>query len=442
MKKAQSFSALPYAKNILVLLLFYLGTSNLYAQGNWYVSKNTGSNRNEGSQVAPYKNLQKAINMAKKGDKIYVAEGNYYGLLNKGSLELTKAVELYGGYSSDFSERDILKYQSLIMPPAETNGTAANAGMLYINITDQNRGKLVIDGIFFDKAQSNAYHDIDGKPEGLSTGMYLPPPVRNRSGVISKKSPLIGGSFPDGEVIIRNCIFNNGDKHAIQMGVKKANVRILNNVFTSNLYAAAEVWGKSPDRKAASIEFAYNTVLFNWSRTKAMETMGYGFRCMTGININVHHNIIGLSCLSGIDRTRDEAGQEIKIDNNLFFMNKQADLVLPGAGKFLRVNVEMFDDVEALSSTSQNAELSENTAQQLKTVLNKAYLEGFLSASYRETSNYNPNSSVNEVRRMLGLNQVAQMSSSVSMYGNQYPLTDAVKLFGALKDYGAQSPKK
>lgn len=420
-------------------IFFIMGTQ---AQNTYYVSKNTGSNRNDGSKAKPYKNLQKAINVAAKGDKILVAEGNYYGLLNKGSLEVKHAIEIYGGYSADFSSCQPLHHISKIAPPASSNATAANAGMFYINVNDNEPGTLIVDGLVFDKGNSNAYHASKGKPEGVATGMYLKPPLRGANNVISTQSKLLGGSFSNGEVIIRNCVFNNGDKHAIQMGVKKANVLIENNVFTSNMYAAVEVWGKLPDRKAASIEFAYNTVLFSWARTKDMRDMGYGFRCMTGLNINVHNNIFGLSNLAGIDRTRGEEGQTLKVDNNMFFMNKQADLCLPGAGKFLRIYVDMFEDVEQLTTASHNAELSAEAAAALQKVLNRPYLTGFLAASYKESSDYDPNSSVNQMRSMLGMNTVGTIHSSVSMFANKYPLADAIKLFGVVKGYGAQPVAK
>lgn len=428
-------------KKIVFFTLMFLLTVGLSAQNTYYVSKKTGSNRNDGSKGKPYKNLQKAMNVAQKGDKIMVAEGNYYGLLNKGSLEVKKAIEIYGGYSQDFSSRDVVKHQSMISPPASTNGTAANAGVFYIDVKDNQPGKLIIDGIIFDKSNSNGYHPTKGKPSGVESGMYMEPPLKGANDVISKRTKLLGGSFNKGTVIIRNCVFNNGDNYAIQLGVNDAEVKVLNNVFTANLFAAAEIWGKSSNRKAASVEFAHNTVLFNWCRTKAMEDMGYGFRCMTGIRINVHHNVIGLSCIAGIDRTRDESSQEIKIDNNMFFMNKQADLLLPGSGKFLRIYVDMFDDVEVLTSSSNNAELSPEAGKTLKTALNIPYLEGFLAAAYTESTDYDPSSPMNQARRALGLNQVGKINSSVSMYGNRYLLKDAVKLFGAVKGYGAQNIK-
>lgn len=58
----------------------------------WYVSKNAGNNRNDGSKASPLKNLQKAIDMAAPGDNIYCAAGNYIGQLDKGFVEISKPV--------------------------------------------------------------------------------------------------------------------------------------------------------------------------------------------------------------------------------------------------------------------------------------------------------------------------------------------------------------
>ena len=64
---------------------------------SYYVSSSTGSNRNDGSKGSPFKNLQKALDVAEAGATIYVAEGNYYGLLNKGNIIITKPVTIMGG---------------------------------------------------------------------------------------------------------------------------------------------------------------------------------------------------------------------------------------------------------------------------------------------------------------------------------------------------------
>ncbi len=422
--------------SIICFAVFLLGSA--FAK-DFYVSKDKGSNRNPGTKDKPIKNLQKAIKKAKKGDKIFVAEGNYYGLLNKGSITIDKSVEIYGGYSKDFSKRDVLKYRTLIAPPASTNGTADNAGTLNFKKNIKDKGTLIIDGIIFDKSESNAYHPTKGKPKGVDTGMYIAPPGKGKRGHIAAGTRILGGGYIDNSnLIIRNCVFNNAEKYAVWITTRgTCKIKILNNVFTSSIYAACEVTGTP----SSSMEFAYNTVLFNWARTKQMDTLGYGFRCMTGLQTTVHNNLIGLSNGAGLDRTRVDENQQMDIDNNMFFMNGKADMILPGAGLYLRIFVESFDDVEAITSSEGNSELSPAAGKALKAVLNKPYLEGFLSATYSEKADYDANSSTNTALRALGLNQIGKVSSSVSMWGNCYPLKDSLKLFGVIKGFGAQKIK-
>ena len=411
-----------------------------------YVSKDTGKNSNAGTKDAPFKNLQKALDVAAAGDKIHVAAGNYFGLMDKGYLEMKKPVEIYGGYTADFSSRSPLKNRTLVMPPSSSNGTANAKGLLNIELSGEKNANLVIDGIIFDKGDSNAYHATEGKPKGVDTGMLQHPPAAGANGVIGSKNPILRGSVGGGKMLIQTCVFNNGAFYGIQMGFGKGDVKLLNNVFTSNAVAAVEISGLHNAPNGIQLEFAYNTVLYSWARTKDNTDMGYGFRNMTMVDTNIHHNLIGLSSFSGIDRTRidsnktNEAARKIKIDNNVFFLNKQSDLVLPsGGGMLLRVFVDKMEDAEGVTSVTGNTELKDHAA--LKAVLNAPYLEGFLSATYKEKTDYDPNSPANNFRRALGMNQVGTIQTSVSMYGNRYPLEDALKLFGALKSVGAQAVK-
>ena len=41
----------------------------------------------------------------------------------------------------------------------------------------------------------------------------------------------------------------------------------------------------------------------------------------------------------------------------------------------------------------------------------------------------------------MGMNQTGKMTSSATMFANRYPFDDALKMFGAIKDFGAQLPK-
>ena len=77
----------------------------------------------------------------------------------------------------------------------------------------------------------------------------------------------------------------------------------------------------------------------------------------------------------------------------------------------------------------------------LKGKINEAYLNGFINASYKETLKTDPNSDANTFRQAMGMNQVGTMTSSATMFANRYPFEDALKMFGAVKGFGAQMPK-
>lgn len=73
-------------KKVFSLLLFAVLVSAALNAADIYVSKETGKNSNAGTKEAPLKNIEKAAEKAQPGDKIYVAEGNYFGLRDKGFI--------------------------------------------------------------------------------------------------------------------------------------------------------------------------------------------------------------------------------------------------------------------------------------------------------------------------------------------------------------------
>lgn len=55
-----------------------MGFASLVHAETLYVNAATGSNGNDGSKSAPFKNIQKAINVASSDATILVAEGKFY----------------------------------------------------------------------------------------------------------------------------------------------------------------------------------------------------------------------------------------------------------------------------------------------------------------------------------------------------------------------------
>ena len=434
MKKLVLFTTLLFSATLFITTAF---------AKDFYVSQKIGSNSNDATKKAPLKNIEKALKKAKAGDKIYVAEGNYFGLRGKGYLESKNPVELYGGYSSDFSKRDISKYLTLIQP---TNASAKKSRKALLAFTKSKKGsKIVVEGFIFDMGMRNSYSKTKGKPKGLETGMLLLPPAKEKGEVPTVTEQCIRFKNPasSGDVLIQNNVFLNCAKFGIQGGHKQGDFKVLNNVFVANRMASIEIFGtggrkgpKGPTKFDGNVEIAYNTILFTWSRLKDFKDMGYGVRVMTKLSYNIHNNIFLGNLLTGVDNTRFNKNEWLKLDNNLFMLNKQGDLMYSeaGQGQLERVMIKDFGDLEFAS-------VKGNTGKAQKLPINQTYLTAFLNARYSEKADYDENSPANTYRAALGLNKQGKLTTKVSMFGNRYLVKDALKLFGALKDKGAQKIK-
>ena len=437
-----------------------------------YVSVSTGSGRADGlSPATAMKDLQKAINAAEDGDEILVAEGNYLGGMGCGyhqigqfanaTHDLGKFISLYGGYSSDFSERNVITHVTRFQPTSE----AFIAPLFNINARRPYGysgpvGTVVVDGFVFDLGENNRYcvANVDdertGTPnEGVLTGRFVEPDA-------SPGVPMVGYSSGDeyglhmdveGNVRISNCIFVNCRDYGIQALMGKGHMEVCNNIFIACRYAACQVKGnvKDADIEHVSLDFHHNTVLFTWTRTKAFEDMGQGFRFMNGIRtIDVHENIFGCNSNCAVERVfyeSNKAMEALKVSNlynNYFFANKR-DLELASSGTAsLSVSAAQIEDVDEKligPKYEGNVEMPENEA--FINAIDRPYLEGYMSLKIMQSQSYNPNSAANQVNRLFGMNQQGSEIVRPSMYCNKYPWEKAKDLFGKVPGYGAQMPQ-
>lgn len=431
------------------------GTENPNNKATLYVSRNTGSNKGDGSKSAPFKNLQKALNEAKEGTTILVAEGNYYGLMNSGNLIIKTPVTIMGGYSDDFSKRDILTHRTMVQPTAESNGSQQGRGTIQIRSVVAPNGYVIIDGLIMDRGNSISYNAAhEGQPEGVDCPLMNAIGTKgiggadlSEQGVLTQETNMI---YFDGDkgvvnttnVIIRNCAFINAPNYGI-VGLLKGSLKVENNIFVNVRMATMDVRGADPN-VMTEIDFKNNTVMFVWSRKKDLETFGYGFRYITGTSCNVENNIFGCACFSALDRTHidsNKAREAKRVDtavNNVFFLNRQTDLCLPGGGMFLRVKADDFDDVEALSKVSGNKTVTDPAV--FKGKINAAYIKGFITMQSKQTLSVNYNSVANQFNSALGLNIQGTGKTTATMYANRYPWQEALQLFGAMSGVGAQKP--
>ena len=436
-----------------------------------YVSATTGSARADGlSATTAVKDLQKAIDLAQDNDVILVAEGNYLGNMDRGYVECGKFgnaqndrgkfISIYGGYSTDFSERDVIRHITKLQPTSQQ----FTAPLMNINARRPYgytgpEGTVVIDGLVFDLGENNLYCvanvnlEITGTPnEGVLTGRFVEP---DASPNCPKEGFANGDEYAlhmdvEGNVRISNCIFVNCRDYGISALMGKGHMEINNNIFIACRYAACQVRGNTNDANIpfVSLDFHHNTVLFTWTRTKGFEDMGQGFRFMNGIRtIDVHNNIFGCNSNCAVERVYYESNKQLeaeKISNlydNYFFANKR-DLEIAAMGAAsISVPAARIEEAEQIGPKYEgNVEMPEGNDAFLNAI-DQPYLEGFLSLKMMKSQSYNPNSAANQINRAFGLNQQGTEIVRPSMYCNKYPWMKAFDLFGKVPGYGAQMPE-
>ena len=436
-----------------------------------YVSVSTGSARADGlSPATPLKDLQKAIDKAEENDQILVAEGNYLGNMDRGYVECGKFadsshepgkfISIYGGYSTDFSERDVIKHVTKIQP-TDQKFTAPlmniNARRPYGYVGPV--GNVVIDGFTFDLGENNRYfvknvkEEATGTPnDRVLTGRFVEPDA-------NPNYPLEGYSSGDeyalhmdveGNVRISNCVFVNCRDYGIQALMGKGHMEVCNNVFVACRYAACQVKGnvRDADIQYVSLDFHHNTVLFTWTRTKAFEDMGQGFRFMNGIRtIDVHNNIFGCNSNCAVERVYYESNKEMEklkesnLYDNYYFANKR-DLEIAAMGApSISVPAARIEEAEQIGPKYEgNVEMPQGNDAFINAI-DKPYLEGYMNMTIMKSESYNANSAANQVNRMFGMNQQGSEIVRPSMYCNKYPWEKAKDLFGKVAGYGAQMPQ-
>ena len=296
------------------------------ASGPTYYVSRSGSNKNDGlSPSTAVKNIQKAIDLAPDGSEIRVAEGNYFGLLNKGNIIIDKPLVIMGGYNADFSERDVLKYLTTIAPDDNSNGSSQGRGTIQIRSIEKPASTLVIDGFVFNKGNAIGYNlRGEGWPEGVETPFMMREGSKGQGGpnlenkeVYTQETYFIyfdgvAGKVNNLNVFVRNCTFVNGPNTTI-CGLLKGSLTVDNCAFINNRVTTMDVRGPDPNA-ITKVNFRNNTVLFVWSYTKDLQSQGFGFRFQPGTSCTLENNIIGLTIFAGLDRTHidSDANREAK----------------------------------------------------------------------------------------------------------------------------------
>jgi len=433
----------------LMILTAAMAAFTTLSAADIYVSLSTGKKKNAGTKEAPLKNLWHALQKAADGDVIHLAEGIYPGNAKCNWFLIDKAVSIIGGYSPDFAARDPLKHRTMFQPLNENNDKKGTGLGIFTIQFDMSKPapkgvNMVFDGLIFDDGQAQSYHPVKGKPEGVETGMWLEPPAKGNTPFASSKRYLVYSATAnraEGDITFKNCLFLNAGNIAMNLNWYKGKVKMENNVFCNNLMVGANVYSSNPQPGAVEWEFEKNTVLFTWSRTSELSDMGFGIRTTANVKSEIEDNIIGLSVLTGWDNTKGlDKTKKIEAKGNVFFLNRQSDAQVTKSPSVVKVKVEDFeDDLEGnygIEKAEDNVALADPKVFNGR--LNTAFLNAFLSMKYSESATLDAGK-LNAFRQAVGLPQQGTIVSKVDMFGNRYPLEDALRLFGAMAGKGAQA---
>ena len=427
----------------------------------YYVSMNGKSRGADGlSPENAKKDIQAVLNIIKENNEngavVRVSEGNFLGAANAGYIEISSWCTIEGGWNMDFTERDPHKYITRIQPGQEQMGTNGSKGLITISGLDdvmakKPKGTIIIDGIMLDQGFETQYmpnnpkDERNGCPnEQFETGRMIDaiPPQIEHQGIKSMQ-------WIAGNVIIRNCLIANCTYFGIQINTRCGEVEVYNNVIISNRYSGVRIMGGDKNGEASHINFHHNTVAFSWCRDKYMEDMGYGYEFMTLVSADVHHNIFVGNNYAAVARTHALSGPDAPIEakritnlyDNYYYINA-ADLQLPskGGGKWTNIkctDIEDMVDEKTLPKAENNKFL--DSKDPMLDAFDQNYLREVANIKVISSSqSFDRNSAANRFNAATGQNLQGSETRRVSMYGNRYNFDEAMKLFGAKANYGAQ----
>lgn len=372
-----------------------LTVSSLSAQ-EWFVR--AGSADGDGSQQKPFADPWQALEKCQAGDTIHIAEGKYFGRLGVGMWEIPfDGVQLLGGYSADFRERNPWAHPAQLLWDKDSKNRPNQARLLV-------KGKgAVIDGLTIDMKDQNEYVDpqLSGRKD------------RNvEEAAISLNHPST----------VRNCVVVNPGQECV---VTPPGSTLENNLFVNALVYAVRV--NSGDPKAvASIK--NNTILFSWDNKSPGKGSFRGSAIHLGQvanadisgNILAHNDNAAVYTNGALDRT--------SITKNVFAMNLFANL-LTGEGGVKAV----VDDksMELLEEVGLKA-LDGNQVVPTELPLDAAWLD-----QYSKRTASQPGKVVmddwNKFRQLAGLPLMGTGYQVATGVAPPYPLDKALQLVLARK---------
>ncbi len=203
-------------RQLLFVLLLVLAAAPIHAR-DWFVS---AGSIGDGSREKPFGDPFEALEKCEANDIIHITEGRYTGKLDSGEWTIPfEGIQLLGGYSKNFSQRDPWTLKTLLVWDRSAKNWPKGA-----RITANVRN-VVLDGLVIDGQEQNAY---DRDPAGR-----LPKSLDSGESAVRLTLPST----------VRNCMFLNTGREAVTCANGST---IENNLFLNTFDAALKINGLPP----------------------------------------------------------------------------------------------------------------------------------------------------------------------------------------------------
>lgn len=260
------------------------------------------------------------------GDVICITGGTFTGGADSGSDSINVPVDIYGGFSPDFSQRDPWGDHRTVFTGVINSATFSAAPRLMIDTTDFSNQqqpaehRVVIDGIIFDNGPRNQYvHNGEGIVRAVTPDRTPTP----------ESSALVIRTGPESTVIVRHVIaMNTASLHgaiALFPGAAAA-VTVENSVAVNNTGTGFQLSTSVQADDPADwprYNFTRNTSVFNQMHTAAGTSGGSGISIESGTHVSITGNILAFNDSYGINNARRNDG--FRLLSNAITGNGRAD---------------------------------------------------------------------------------------------------------------------
>lgn len=415
---------------------------------DWYVSAQRGKGK-KGTLVKPSKDLGNILKKLKPGDRVLIAEGTYLGRGESGHDAVKVPVEIYGGFSDDFTKRDPWGAHRTILSGVNSSDNWKAGYRLSIKLDkwkdsktwpgksryDEPPHRIVVDGLIVDNAARNRYktekrHAIVRTANPKKKQMPTP-----ESGGISV-APWKGG-----DAVVRNCVILNTapTQGALALwGNKNSRMLAENNLVvnnTGNGIQALTSWHPRDGVGVPRFVIRGNTSLFNHKHDPFASYGGSGMAVESDCLVQANGNVLGFNDYYGLDNQK--RAQAMLFNENLVFGNLQAD--------YVEFDTRMgLDDIEDESDLLDEAE--DNSGEAPPSPLSPEYNALYMARNVIDRNAAEADVKVgatgaNALRSMLGLNlQGSALAVDSEVWLPALALEDALKAGGAYGEKGARAP--